>query len=366
MYYQEVFSWAEDKNGKMVYVDDVPGGASCGCVCPSCREKLVARHGNERAHGFAHASKERGANLNICLKVIIFKLAEQIIATEKQICLPSYYGIFKSKNITFEKVEINDCFEREDRQPDIIAITEDGQKYLIEFSFKDYVRHKQKINYEDLNCLEIDLSGQRINDRDSLKNFLLCSSYGRRWLNNDTYFNSIPELYKNAGKAIRLVKSEECIQCKLRYSCCAVRYNNQRDFLQIEQNDKKYFLCKLDEYKQKTADHDRQQEEFRRIREENLKRYRERIESRKRMNKEDRNMLPPQKIETKQVFQNSTPQNEKTIDLDALSCFNCTRGVAWGKNGEWAHCVCYESLGIPKKIDPSHAKICHYFKSKYN
>lgn len=25
MYYGDVFSWAEDKNGKMVYIDDVPG-----------------------------------------------------------------------------------------------------------------------------------------------------------------------------------------------------------------------------------------------------------------------------------------------------------------------------------------------------
>ena len=29
MNYQEVFSWAENKSGKMVYVDDVPNGL-CG------------------------------------------------------------------------------------------------------------------------------------------------------------------------------------------------------------------------------------------------------------------------------------------------------------------------------------------------
>ena len=79
MDYQEAFSWAEDKRGKMVYVDDVPRGVACNCICPYCRENLIARHGAERAHGFAHASKERGANLKICLKVIVFKLAEQII-----------------------------------------------------------------------------------------------------------------------------------------------------------------------------------------------------------------------------------------------------------------------------------------------
>lgn len=364
MYCQEIFSWAEDKNGKMVYVDDVPGGASCGCVCPSCREKLVARHGNKRSHGFAHISKERGANLNICLKVIMFKLAEQIIATEKQICLPSYYEIFESKTITFEKVDINDCFEREDRQPDITAITGDGQKYLIEFCFKDYIRHKQKIDYVDLNCLEIDLSGQKINDRDSLKNFLLCSNDGRRWLNNDTYFNSITERYKTARKAVKLVESEKCIQCPLKLLCCAVRNNSQREFLQIEHNDRKYLLCKLEEYTQKMADYDRQQEESRRSREEYLKGLCERKESQKRMYKEDRVVLPSQKIESKQVPQINVSPNDKTNNSDEFSCFNCVKNLAWANNGGFATCGCYKSLGIPKRIDPNYAKECCSFEKK--
>lgn len=50
MNYQEFFSWAEDKSGKMVYVDDVPNGVACNCICPYCRENLIARHGKEREH----------------------------------------------------------------------------------------------------------------------------------------------------------------------------------------------------------------------------------------------------------------------------------------------------------------------------
>lgn len=55
-----VFSWAEDAQGKMVHVDDVPRGLACGCVCPYCREKLLARHGDIKEHGFAHHSDNRG------------------------------------------------------------------------------------------------------------------------------------------------------------------------------------------------------------------------------------------------------------------------------------------------------------------
>ena len=49
-----IFSWAEDANGRMVHVDDVPNGLNCGCSCPCCHERLQARHGEVRAHGFAH------------------------------------------------------------------------------------------------------------------------------------------------------------------------------------------------------------------------------------------------------------------------------------------------------------------------
>ena len=82
-----VFSWAEDAQGKMVHVDDVPRGLACGCVCPCCREKLLARHGDIKEHGFAHHSDNRGANLDICYRVVLYKLAEQIIQTRKRFML---------------------------------------------------------------------------------------------------------------------------------------------------------------------------------------------------------------------------------------------------------------------------------------
>lgn len=89
--------------GRIVHVDDVPNGAACGCVCPNCREPLIARHGTEYEHGFAHQSESRKANLEICYMVTLYKLAEQIIQTEKRIHAPSYYGILKPKTWFFRK-----------------------------------------------------------------------------------------------------------------------------------------------------------------------------------------------------------------------------------------------------------------------
>ena len=72
-----IFSWAENAEGRMVHVDSVPRGLRCGCTCLNCHEPLLARHGEKNEHGFAHHSDTRGANLNICHMVILYKLASK-------------------------------------------------------------------------------------------------------------------------------------------------------------------------------------------------------------------------------------------------------------------------------------------------
>ena len=146
-----VFSWAEDVNGKLVHVDNVPNGLECNCICPNCKEKLLARHGDIREHGFAHHSETRRANIEICYMVILYKLAEHLLQIKKRIRVPAYYGIFKEKDIEFTNVMVDSRYEREDKQPDVVATTKDGEQYLVEFSFKHKVQHKKEIDYEKNN-----------------------------------------------------------------------------------------------------------------------------------------------------------------------------------------------------------------------
>ena len=262
--YELVFSYAENEVGKMVHVDDVPRGLACHCVCPYCREKLLARHGIERTHHFAHHSNDRKATLEICYMVTLYKLAEQIIQEKKLIHAPSYYGIFPETDIKFEKVVVDGCYERDDKQPDIVATTNDGKQYLIEFIFKYKVQHKKPIDYANLSCLEIDLSKQSL---ETLEAFLLTSNEDKSWVNNENYFSQIENRYAKASKLVCVKDKTECGKCKLKMDCCCVKVKKTGLPLTIENNGREYLLCKTESFNkeyenlEKTMEEKRKQEE---------------------------------------------------------------------------------------------------------
>lgn len=48
---------ATNKDGRTVFIDDVPNGKDCGCVCKECGGTLIAKNnGEQKAHHFAHRS----------------------------------------------------------------------------------------------------------------------------------------------------------------------------------------------------------------------------------------------------------------------------------------------------------------------
>ena len=334
-----VFSWAENAEGRMVHVDDVPRGLQCGCVCPNCHERLVARHGDVKEHGFAHHSDNRGANLNICYQVVMYKLAEQIIQTQKRIHTPSYYGIFKESDIEFKDVRIDSRYEREDKQPDVIATTYDGKQYLIEFVFQYKVQHKQAFDYKNLTCLEVDLSNQSL---ETLERFLMESAEDRKWLNNEDYFTRIDETYRKAGKAVRVVCESECDKCELRDDCCAVMKAHSP--LVIENSGNRYRLCKTELYEQE----------------------KEALRLRKMEEEEERQEMLAWQQEQRRLQEERQRKREKpSIDPSQRSCFNCQSNLSWANRGGWAYCGCYITLGLPKqRVKPDHAEQCPRFRSK--
>ncbi|MGG6495635.1 UNVERIFIED_CONTAM: competence protein CoiA, partial [Bacteroidetes bacterium 56_B9] len=53
-------TYAGGEKGHLVHVDDVPNGEACGCTCPKCGSKLIAKNkGQHNQHHFAHIGKRK-------------------------------------------------------------------------------------------------------------------------------------------------------------------------------------------------------------------------------------------------------------------------------------------------------------------
>ncbi len=346
-----VFSWAEDANGRMVHVDSVRRGLNCECSCPNCHEPLLARHGDIKAHGFAHHSDTRGANLGICYMVILYKLAEQIIQTKKKIHAPSYYAIFKETDLEFVDVKIDSHFEREDKQPDVIATSADGKQYILEFTFHYKVLHKQAVDYKNLNCLEIDLCNQTL---ETVEEFLLESNAGRKWLNNQGYFDNIEQTYGLKGKTVRVVEETECECCTLKSQCCAVRSKKSHLPVVIENSGRKFRICKPEEYTKKIEEIKAEQEKQRQI---ELEEYQRQDEARKEELERKRKRLKEQRL---------AELNTQPLDPSERTCFMCRLNLEWrNRSGSsYANCGSYMSMRVPKNTPPEAAKTCKGFQQK--
>ena len=138
--------------GKSVYIDDVPNGKKCGCVCKECKGELVAKNGGKiKAHHFAHAS---GTDSFKCSQTALHLLAKEIIAEERRV------PTFVDGNISFVSVA---SVEQEknlgDIRPDLYA-EHDGKPLAVEIFVSHAVDDAKfaKIQERRLTTFEINLS----------------------------------------------------------------------------------------------------------------------------------------------------------------------------------------------------------------
>ena len=94
-------------HGRTAHIDDVPNGARCGCVCPQCKQALIAKNGGqERAHHFAH---EGGADCEGGTETSLHLAAKQIVADQKRLALPLALGAIGSeqtKSVELDNVQL--------------------------------------------------------------------------------------------------------------------------------------------------------------------------------------------------------------------------------------------------------------------
>lgn len=180
------------KDGEITSICDAPSGLKCGCICPACGAKLVARKGQKRMHHFAHHADE---NCEYGYESSLHLAAKDILSSSQKMIIPPVCVHFpksaKKDELVNEEIEIElDHVELEKRFddviPDIVAYA-GGKFFFIEIFVTHPISEEKltKLKELDISTIEIDLSGiERSISAEELSEILLKSDPRKAWRYN--------------------------------------------------------------------------------------------------------------------------------------------------------------------------------------
>ena len=177
-----LLTYALNRRGQLVHIDEVERGGHCECVCPHCKKPLDAKNGGEiREHHFAHS---HGNTCEGAYETTLHLLAKEVLMETGKIMLPKEGPEGFPKGLV-QLYELNsECWDSKNRiRPDMEGVTKEGERILVEF----YVTHKiagQKRNTiieNGLKCIEVDLNFCEL-DKKAIQRFLLEENEFTKWV----------------------------------------------------------------------------------------------------------------------------------------------------------------------------------------
>ena len=183
----------QQSSGRMVFVDDVPTGKKCGCVCPECKQPLIARNSKwgeaqKREHHFAHHGNLSCSGARM---TALHLLAQQILERDKTVMLPDYEEEFFRKElnrvITFDEVILEKRIQAPDGHLIVDCVGIKGaHELLIEILVTHQVDENKQKKIQSIGkaCIEIDLSDLLLEEytEDIVANSLKERKFDRKWI----------------------------------------------------------------------------------------------------------------------------------------------------------------------------------------
>ncbi|GAB1257719.1 hypothetical protein NBRC116494_22210 [Aurantivibrio plasticivorans] len=166
--------WGLHDTGRMLHIADADRGKQCNCICPDCKNPLIARQGEKVVWHFAHA-----VPIECNGESVLHRAAKQAIVDaanqQESISLPDKSGIVtlrSSRGKSFQRtwsmqpqnLRLFSAKQEVKIRPDLIADVLTQGEGEQELAIEIYVTHaKTEVEadkYEDvkLSCIEIDLS----------------------------------------------------------------------------------------------------------------------------------------------------------------------------------------------------------------
>jgi len=192
-----LMSFAENKVGRMVSINESENGKKCECICSSCKEPVIARQGNYNLWHFAHASGKECANSS---ETSLHQAAKQLLLDESWMMLPSSYSSIElsltgfpsvvgaaslpSRRVNFSSVELEKDVGG-GRRPDLIAFM-NGAIMYVEVAVTHFIDEKKLewLKEAGIPTIEVNLSTMDHDqwDWDLLREHLIAGVERKKWI----------------------------------------------------------------------------------------------------------------------------------------------------------------------------------------
>lgn len=184
------------RDGRLYEPRHVDAGLACRCVCPSCGEALIAKHGDSgkiRPH-FAHAA---GAACDAGFESAVHLAAKQLIEERRELFFPEHrchvqhragsqwleaHEVLEDAGVKdVRDIEVEKAVGR--LRPDLTVRVAD-RRYIIEIAFTHFVDDDklQRLRVQGDPALEFDVSDLRVLDFALLEERLFTRSARVKWI----------------------------------------------------------------------------------------------------------------------------------------------------------------------------------------
>jgi len=189
------------EDGTIAHVSEVPSGLECGCTCPGCGARLVARKGAKQDHHFGHAGAEDGTPCRTGPETALHRFAKEVLERRLELTLPRLeLDDGREKWVGYEGGSYGfDGAVLEHRLGEIVpdVIVRKGRRdLLVEFAVTHPCEETKlaRIARMDVSAIEVDLSRvPRDIDRVGIENAILDAA-PRRWLHNPKLREGVAKL----------------------------------------------------------------------------------------------------------------------------------------------------------------------------
>lgn len=182
------------QNGRLVNISEVERGLGCGCTCPGCGERLIARKGVRNVHHFAHY---QGVECPSGLETTFHLKAKEVFERRRKIVLPPVrLPNLEEPLLPGLSIELEQVFtERRIGRiiPDILARAK-GKWLIIEIAVTHPTEQEKIDRIRQMNCAAVEIDAAAITrelcrdgrpfDSILFERFLVFSEKYKQWLFN--------------------------------------------------------------------------------------------------------------------------------------------------------------------------------------